>query len=128
MIFLIDYEPKTGLRREFKTFPDSERAEAQRQRLEIELGLNGERESREVVLLEAADEQALRRTHQRYFQTAEEIVDSMFAFGVYQFLNTAISKSSWTQSDPARRCATGAVSMSLQDRDACSTISCDFPK
>jgi hypothetical protein len=78
MIFLIDYEPKTGLRREFKTFPDSERAEAQRQRLEIELGLNGERESREVVLLEAADEQALRRTHQRYFQTAEEIVDSMF--------------------------------------------------
>jgi hypothetical protein len=79
MIFLIDYEPKTGLRREFKTFPDSERAEAQRQRLEIELGLNGERESREVVLLEAADEQALRRTHQRYFQTAEEIVDSMFA-------------------------------------------------
>jgi len=79
MIFLIDYEPKTGLRREFKTFPDSERAEAQRQRLEIELGLNGERESREVVLLEAADEQALRCTHQRYFQTAEEIVDSMFA-------------------------------------------------
>jgi hypothetical protein len=79
MIFLIDYEPKTGLRREFKTFPDSERAEAQRQRLEIELGLNGERESREVVLLEAADEQALRRTHQRYFQTVEEIVDSMFA-------------------------------------------------
>jgi len=79
MIFLIDYEPKTGLRREFKTFPDSERAEAQRQRLEIELRLNGERESREVVLLEAADEQALRRTHQRYFQTVEEIVDSMFA-------------------------------------------------
>ena len=79
MIFLIDYEPKTGLRREFKTFLDSERAEAQRQRLEIELRLNGERESREVVLLEAADEQALRRTHQRYFQTVEEIVDSMFA-------------------------------------------------
>ena len=79
MIFLIDYEPKTGLRREFKTFPDSERAEAQRQRLEIELRLNGERESREVVLLEAADEQALRRTHQRYFQTVGEIVDSMFA-------------------------------------------------
>jgi hypothetical protein len=79
MIFLIDYEPKTGLRREFKTFPDGERAEAQRQRLEIELRLNGERESREVVLLEAADEQALRRTHQRYFQTVEEIVDSMFA-------------------------------------------------
>jgi len=29
------------------------------------------------VLLEADDEQTLRRTHQRYFKTAREIIESM---------------------------------------------------
>jgi Ethanolamine utilization protein EutJ (predicted chaperonin) len=77
VIFLIDYERKGGCLRLFKSFKVEQRAEAQRERLEIELSLNGSRASREVVLLEAHDEQALHRTHQRYFQTAREILESM---------------------------------------------------
>ena len=77
MIFLIDYERKKGLLRTFKRFRDDQRAEAQRERLDIELSLNGLRESREVVLLEADHEETLRRTHRRYFETTRQIVESM---------------------------------------------------
>lgn len=77
MIFLVDYDRKKGLIRLFKAFKVEQRAEAQRERLDIELSLNGSRGSREVVLLEADDEQTLRRTHQRYFKTAREIMESM---------------------------------------------------
>lgn len=77
MIFLIDYERKGGRMRLFKPYKAEQRAEAQRERLEIELSLNGSRGSREVVLLEAHDEQALHRTHQRYFKTTREILESM---------------------------------------------------
>ena len=51
MIFLIDYDRKGGRMRLFKSFKAEQRAEAQRERLEIELSLNGSRGSREVVLL-----------------------------------------------------------------------------
>ena len=77
MIFLIDYERKKGLLRQIKQFRDDQRADAQRERLEIELGLDGLRTSREVVLLEARDEETLRRTHRRYFETVREIIESM---------------------------------------------------
>lgn len=77
MIFLIDYERKKGILRSFKRFSDNQRAEAQRERLDLELSLNGARAAREVVLLEADDEQTMRRTHQRYFKTTREIVESM---------------------------------------------------
>jgi len=77
MIFLIDYERKTGLLRQFKCFQDGQRAQAQRERLDIELSLNGSLESREVVLLEADREETVRRSHRRYFETTREIVESM---------------------------------------------------
>jgi len=77
MIFLIDYERKKGLLRTFKRFRDDQRAQAQRERLDIELSLNGSLESREVVLLEADHEETVRRSHRRYFETAREIVESM---------------------------------------------------
>ena len=79
MIFLIDYDRKKGELRSFKRFRDDQRAEAQRERLDIELSLDGSRGSREVVLLEAHDEQVLHRTHQRYFKTTQEILESMSA-------------------------------------------------
>jgi hypothetical protein len=77
MIFLIDYERKTGLLRQFKRFQDDQRAQAQRERLDIELSLDGLRELREVVLLEADQEETVRRTHRRYFETTRQIVESM---------------------------------------------------
>ncbi len=74
MIFLIEYDRPTRRTLLFKTFDDSERIKAQNDRLQIELDLNrrGLLLEREVVLLEARDEQALRRTHERYFENLPE--------------------------------------------------------
>ena len=79
MIFLIDYDRKTGKLKCMKGFPNHQRPEAQKERLQIELSardavLSGKRE---VVLLEADDIGILHRTHQRYFKTPKEIVESM---------------------------------------------------
>jgi hypothetical protein len=79
VIFLVDYDRKKGELILFKRFQDDQRAEAQRERLDIELSLNGSGASREVVLLEADDEQTLHQSHQRYFKTTREIIESMAA-------------------------------------------------
>ena len=76
MIFLIEYDRPTGLRVIFKTFEDSKREEAANERLEIELDLNRRELDHEVVLLEAENEEALRRTHRRYFEDARQIAQS----------------------------------------------------
>ena len=76
MIFLIEYDRPTGRRITFKTFEDSKREEAANERLEIELDLNRRSLDHEVVLLEAENEGALRRTHRRYFEDARQIVKS----------------------------------------------------
>jgi transposase len=62
----------------FQTFDDTERHNAQNNRLQIELDLNrrGLLLQREVVLLEARDEQAFRRTHERYCESLPESVKS----------------------------------------------------
>ena len=77
MIFLIEYDRKRGTLRKLKRFSGGDRAQAQRERLAIELHLRRSREQCEVVLLEAADEETLRRTHKRYFNTPRELVESM---------------------------------------------------
>jgi hypothetical protein len=77
MIFLLEYDRKRGTLCQIKSFSASDRARAQRERLDRELGLCRSRQAREVVLLEAADEQTLRRTHKRYFNTPRELVESM---------------------------------------------------
>ena len=75
MIFLLEYDRKQGKLYDFRSFYD--RAQAQRERLDRELVLHRSHEPREVVLLEAADEDILRRTHKRYFQTSRQLVESM---------------------------------------------------
>jgi hypothetical protein len=79
MIFLIDYDRRTGKLRELKAFPDDRRCEAQKERLNIELSAREEVLSgkREVVLLEADDIGILHRTHQRYFNSPKDIAESM---------------------------------------------------
>jgi hypothetical protein len=79
MIFLIDYDRRTGKLRVLKEFFDHQRCEAQKERLDIELNARDELLSgkREVVLLEADDIGILHRTHQRYFSSPEDIVESM---------------------------------------------------
>jgi len=77
MLFLIEYKRSEGRIVTFKTFDDSERSKAERSRLHIELELNQRQIDHEVVLLDAADEHALRRTHRRYFEDAVQIANSL---------------------------------------------------
>ena len=79
MIFLIEYNRPEGQIVAIKRFKDSERLNAEKSRLDLELDLNRRGIDREVVLLEAASEEALRRTHRRYFEDASQIVESASA-------------------------------------------------
>ncbi|MCA1631475.1 MAG: hypothetical protein LC785_14295 [Acidobacteria bacterium] len=74
MFFLIEYERTGGKLITFRKFDDVERGSAENARLEIELELNRRGVKREVVLLDAETEAALRRTHRRYFENLTELV------------------------------------------------------
>lgn len=76
MIFLIEYDRTAGVVKRMNAFADAERLDAEEARLKIELQLNREGVSREVVLLEAPTEEALHATHRRYFETLFRIVQS----------------------------------------------------
>lgn len=67
MIFLLDYDRKQGQLIAIRSFDDSDRELAENARLELELSQHRKHIDREVVLLEAADLEALKRTHRRYF-------------------------------------------------------------
>lgn len=75
MIFLIEYDRARG-ELTLKSFDAAERSRAENARLELELDLNQRGIDREVVLLEAESEVALRRTHRRYFENLSELVES----------------------------------------------------
>lgn len=76
MIFLIEYNRGEGRIVSFRVFDDSEREDAENSRLDIELDLNRARVGYEVVLLEAASEAALRRTHRRYFEDLKQLCET----------------------------------------------------
>ena len=67
MWFLLDYDRQRGVIVNMRTFADSQREQAEEASLELELELRRADVEREIVLLEAENEVALRRTHQRYF-------------------------------------------------------------
>ncbi len=69
MFYLIEYERKSFRTVLFKEFASSEYDLARKERRELELDLNARGVDHEVVILEAANKEALRRTHGRYFQT-----------------------------------------------------------
>ncbi|MEK6279048.1 MAG: hypothetical protein AABN95_01715 [Acidobacteriota bacterium] len=74
MLFLIEYDRNRGEVVTIQEFGDAERKTAENVRLEMELNLNRLGTEREVVLLEAASEGALRRTHRRYFENLSELM------------------------------------------------------
>lgn len=76
MLFLIEYDRNRGQIVTFETFDAAERQRAEDARLEMELKLNRLGIEREVVLMEAESEEALRRTHRRYFEDLAELVNS----------------------------------------------------
>ena len=68
MIFLIEYDRPRGELSSIKFFEDADREVAENERLQLELALHREGVQREIVLLQAASEEALRETHRRYFE------------------------------------------------------------
>lgn len=73
MIFLIEYDRSAGHTVSVREFDDSLRTTAQKARLQLELDLIQQKVDHEVVLLEARDKTALRKTHRRYFEDARTI-------------------------------------------------------
>ena len=73
MLFLIEYDREKGKVVEMSRFSESDRQAANSARLQLELDLNRRSVEHEVVLLEAEDESALRRTHRRYFEDLLEL-------------------------------------------------------
>jgi hypothetical protein len=73
MIFLIQYSRRQGTIVKLTPFDEREREKAANSRLEIEVDLLRAGIDNEVVLLEAESEEALRRTHRRYFEDAKQI-------------------------------------------------------
>lgn len=76
MIFLIEYDRSKGDIVIMNRFNDSDRTEAEKKRLELEIDLNRKKIGHEVVLLEAAEENLLRHTHRRYFDNLRAIATS----------------------------------------------------
>jgi DNA primase catalytic subunit len=74
MIFLIEYDRNQGRIITFESFVDSDREKAEESRLQLELNLNLKDIDNEVVLLEAVTEEAVRRTHRRYFENLTELM------------------------------------------------------
>jgi hypothetical protein len=73
MLFLIDYDRRAGRIVELRQYEDSQRAIAIEERRKLELGHNASGVERELVLLEAEDEAAIRQTHRRYFADLAEL-------------------------------------------------------
>lgn len=73
MIFLIEYDRDQGRIVKLETFTASDRNRAEETRLNLELDLRLKGIDNEVVLLEAANEDAVRRTHRRYFEDLHDL-------------------------------------------------------
>lgn len=73
MLYLIEYDRHSRRIVRLEEFATSEQAIADAARLEIELDLNRRGVQHELVILEAANGDALRWTHRRYFQDFADI-------------------------------------------------------
>jgi len=76
MLFLIEYDRSQGLIVQKREYADASRAVAEDERLKLELELKRRGIEHEVVVLDAPSEEALRRTHSRYFESVAELIVS----------------------------------------------------
>jgi len=76
VIFLIDYDRSRGELSSIEAYDDSERDLAENQRLKRELALHRKGVQREIVLLQALNEDALKETHGRYFADIVTLVEN----------------------------------------------------
>jgi hypothetical protein len=79
MLFLIEYDRGRGKTISLRTFYNSERPKAHDAAFELELSLHGRKIEREVVILEATSEKAIRLTHSRYFESLDELTNNLRA-------------------------------------------------
>ena len=73
MIFLIEYDREQGRIVKLEAFNGSDRNRAEEVRLNLELALRSKGIDNEVILLDAANEEAVRRTHRRYFEDLHQL-------------------------------------------------------
>lgn len=74
MLFLIQYDRRASKLVKLERFSDDQRLVAGKARLDLEIDLRRHSQKHEVVLLEAASEEALHRTHGRYFEDVEGLL------------------------------------------------------
>ena len=79
MLFLIQYDRRLGRIVSLKRFTDDQRLMAGKARLDLEIELQRRGQNHEVVVLEAASEEALRKTHGRYFDDVEHLLAAALA-------------------------------------------------
>jgi hypothetical protein len=72
MLFLIEYDRPRGSIVQLREFADDFRG-AEEARFSLELDLNRRGVEHEVVVLDAPSQEALRRTHSRYFENVVEL-------------------------------------------------------
>jgi hypothetical protein len=72
MTFIIQYDREAGKIDVLRSFDDRGAAEAFR--LKLEIGALSAGVDREIVTLEAESEEALRRTHRRYFDDVAQLM------------------------------------------------------
>jgi len=77
MFFLIEYDRSSGQLVTLQTFDSSKRQRATDSQLTVELRLHRSGIDREVVLLEAASEGAIRLTHARYFEGLQQLASKL---------------------------------------------------
>jgi hypothetical protein len=77
MWFLIEYDRPSGTLVRFEQFQESERTLAQQARLSLEIDLNRQRVNHEIVILQAKDEAAVRKTHRRYFESLDQLASKL---------------------------------------------------
>lgn len=73
MIFLIEYSRENGRIVHLFEFKDSEQADAENARLNLELKIVNRKIQHEIVLLQAQTLDALKQTHRRYFENLAEL-------------------------------------------------------
>ena len=75
MFFLVEYDRAKCKTVFFERFVDADAERAQQARLAREIAINQAGADHEVVLLEASSEEILKRTHARYFEKIDELLD-----------------------------------------------------
>lgn len=74
MIYLIEYDRESGKLLRLDEYASGNQIRAEEDRLTIELDLLRRSVAHEVVLLEASNEDELRKTHRRYFERLEQLM------------------------------------------------------